>query len=176
MGFAAGRAPEGPRKVGFVMTHRLTELLDSRRVKYTTISHSPAYSSQELAEKTHVHGWEIAKATLVKVDGKLVMAVLAAPDRVDIEKMRRCTNGKNVTIATEPDLTRVFPDCELGAIPPFGRLWGLPLYVDERLTRDESILFNAGTHTEAIRMSYQDFARIAEPMVANLHIDPPRVS
>lgn len=144
---------------------KLKQYLDDNRVRYITIQHSIAFTTQEVAAKMHIHGWEIAKTTILKADGQLVMAVLPAPCKVDLDRMRREIGAKSVVIAAEEEFRNHFPECELGAMPPFGNLYGVPVYVDEQLADDPSIVFNAGTHTEAIRMDYKDFERLVKPKV-----------
>ncbi len=144
---------------------KLKTFLDENKVRYITIQHSVAFTSQEVAAKMHIHGWEIAKTTILKADGKFAMAVLPAPCKVDLDRLRREIGAKSVVIAAEDEFRSLFPECELGAMPPFGNLYGLPVYVDEQLAEDESIVFAAGTHTEAVRMDYKDFARLVKPKV-----------
>lgn len=148
-------------------TAKLKRYLDDRHVRYVSIAHSPAYTSQELAATMHVHGSELAKTTIVKTDRGFVMAVLAGPNHVDLERLRRCVGAGSASLASEKEFKDLFPECELGAMPPFGNLYGLPVYVDQDLERDPSIVFNAGTHTEAIRMDLEDFKRLVEPMLAS---------
>jgi Ala-tRNA(Pro) deacylase len=147
-------------------TAKLKKFLDENGIKYLAIQHSVAYTSQELAARMHIHGWELAKTTILKVDGKFHMAVLPAPCHVDLSKFRDLTGAKSVVLAAEEEFKQLFPECELGAMPPFGNLYGLPVHVDERLTEDDSIVFNAGTHTEAIRLDFADFKRLAKPEIA----------
>jgi Ala-tRNA(Pro) deacylase len=145
---------------------KLKNFLDENRIKYVTIQHSIAYTSQEVAAAIHIHGSELAKTTVVKLDGRFAMAVLAAPDHVDLDRLKAIADAKTATLATEKEFMDLFPGCDLGAMPPFGNLYGLPVYVDERLAADASIAFNAGTHTEAIRMDFADFKRLVEPRIA----------
>lgn len=148
-------------------TAKLKSFLDERQVKYITIQHSTAYTSQEVAAKMHIHGWELAKTTILKVDGRFVMAVLPAPCQVDLDRFREVAGAQSVSLASEKEFKDLFPGCDVGAMPPFGNLYGLPVYLEERLARDASIAFNAGTHTEAIRMDFADFARLVEPKLAD---------
>ena len=143
---------------------KLTDLLDRNRVRYALIRHSPAYTSAEIAESAHVPGRELAKAVVMKIDGRLAIAVLPATDVVHAEALRKAVGARKVTIAAESDFEARFPDCEVGAMPPFGNLFGMETFVSPRLTADEQICFNAGTHAELIRMPYTDFARLAEPV------------
>jgi Ala-tRNA(Pro) deacylase len=149
---------------------KLKAYLDENRVRYITIQHSVAFTSQEVAAKMHIHGWELAKTTILKADGKFVMAVLPAPCKVNLDRLRRETGAKSVVVAAEEEFRSLFPECELGAMPPFGNLYGVPVYVEEQLAEDESIVFNAGTHTEALRMDYKDFARLVKPKVMSFGV------
>ena len=146
---------------------KLKEFLDSNHVKYVSIAHSVAYTAQEIASVTHIPGKEMAKAVMVKIDGNLVMAVLPASRQVDLERLKVLAGGKTISLAGEKEFKDRFPDCETGAMPPFGNLYGIPVYVDSSLAEDEDIAFNAGTHRELIRLSYQDFVRLATPVVAS---------
>lgn len=146
------------------ISQRLRDLLDQGGVKYTVVDHSPAYTAQEIAQSTHTPGREIAKVVVIKVAGKLALAVLPAQARVDLERLGAALNVE-VVIASEREFAAAFPDCELGAMPPFGGLYGLRTWVDESLTRDKEIVFNAGTHSEAIRMGFEDYRRLAAPVL-----------
>jgi Ala-tRNA(Pro) deacylase len=145
----------------------LKAFLNERGVKYLVLTHSPAYTSQELAARMHIHGWEFAKTTILETDRKHVMAVVPAPCHVDLDRFRSVVGAGAVSVASELEIAPLFPGCELGAMPPFGNLYGLPVYVDHRLAQDPSIVFNAGTHTEAIRMDFADFARLVKPILAD---------
>jgi len=156
---------------------RLKEFLNSHGVKYITITHSPAYSAQEIAASAHVRGKELAKTVMVMLDGKMAMAVLPASYRVDLEMLRAAAGAKEAHLAHEDQFRDAFPDCMLGAMPPLGNLYGLPVYVAETLAEDEEITFNACTHTELIRMAYEDFERLALPTVARFSIrETPKVA
>lgn len=144
---------------------RLKEFLDKQGVKYVCVSHSPAYTAQEVAASAHVPGWEVAKVVMVKVDGDLAMAVVPANRKVVPQDLREMLGAERVELATEAEFRDKFQDCELGAMPPFGNLYGMPVYVAPALAADEEIAFNAGTHTEIIKMSYKDFERLAKPRV-----------
>lgn len=142
---------------------RITEYLDLHRIKYQRISHSPAYTAQEVAAKAHVSGWELAKTVVVKLDENLVMAVLPASEQIDLGFMAEIVGSKRARLASEEDFAEIFPGCDLGAIPPFGNLYGLKVYVAPELAEDDYIFFSAGTHTELVRMSYDDFEWLVEP-------------
>ena len=144
---------------------KLNEFLDAQNVKYVTIRHSPAYTAPEIAASAHVPGNELAKTVIVRLAGKLAMAVLPASYRVDFERLREATGAKDVTLAVERDFVGLFPGCEPGAIPPFGNLYGLDVYVADVLAEDDEIVFNAGTFTELMKLSYRDFARLVKPRI-----------
>lgn len=149
---------------------KLKELLDREEVRYLSIAHSPAFTAQEIAATAHIPGREIAKTVMVKLDGKLVMAVLPAPARVDLDRLRDATGATQVELGSEDDFKRLFPDCETGAMPPFGNLYGLDVWADRELTEDQEIAFNAGTHAELIRMAWADFERLVEPKLADFTV------
>jgi Ala-tRNA(Pro) deacylase len=144
---------------------KLKEFLDQNRVKYVSLRHSTAYTAQEIAASAHVKGRNMAKTVVVKLSGKLALAVLPAKYHVILEKLKAEAGAGSAELATEEEFVKTFPGCETGAMPPFGNLYGLPVYVDETLTRDEEIAFNAGSHTELIQLAYADFARLAGPTV-----------
>lgn len=147
---------------------RLKEFLDENDVKYVSMSHSQAFTAQEIAAAAHVPGKELAKTVMVKLDGALAMAVLPAPDQVSVARLKEMTGSSAVEIAEEEDFADLFPGCELGAMPPFGNLWDVDVFVDQRLREDEVIAFNAGTHTELLRLPYSDFERLVKPVVGVL--------
>lgn len=149
-------------------TTKLTEFLDASGVEYSTIRHDPVYTAQELASATHVAGREVAKAVVVSIDGKTALAVVPSPAKVDLQRIRDITGATDASLLTEQEFAGRFTECELGAMPPFGNLYGMDTYVDEKLAQDPDIVFNAGTHTEAVRMAYDDFARCVKPKVARL--------
>ncbi|MBI4539082.1 MAG: YbaK/EbsC family protein [Gemmatimonadetes bacterium] len=149
---------------------KLKDFLDSHRIKYVAIRHSTAYTSQEIAASAHIPGKELAKTVMVKVDGRMAMAVLPASLRVDFDRLKQAAGAGRVELATEAEFKGMFPDCEPGAMPPFGNLYGMEVFADETLAEDEEIAFNAGSHTELIRLSYGDFERLAGPRVAKIAI------
>jgi Ala-tRNA(Pro) deacylase len=144
---------------------RLQEFLDSQHIQYVLIRHSPAYTAQEIAASVHIPGKEVAKTVMVKIDGKLAMGVLPASSKLDFERLKEVASAHTVELASEPDFQARFPGCEVGAMPPFGNLYGMAVYVAASLADDEEIAFNAGTHTELIRLAYRDFARLVQPTV-----------
>jgi Ala-tRNA(Pro) deacylase len=143
----------------------LRKYLDESGVKYVAITHSKAFTAQEIAAAAHVPGKELAKTVLVWIDDRMAMAVLPASYRVDTRRLREVTGAKNVDLADEREFRDRFPDCELGAMPPFGNLYDLEVYVAESLAEDDEIVFNAGTHTELIKVAYADFERLVAPTV-----------
>lgn len=143
----------------------LREFLDSRHVKYSTIEHSPAYTAQEVAAISHIPGKELAKSVIIKLDDKMVMAVLPASRRINFSRLIEVTGAKTAELATEREFEELFPDCQLGAMPPFGNLYDMDVLVDNSLADDEVIAFNACNHRELIRLSFEDFNRLVEPTV-----------
>ena len=145
---------------------KLREFLDQSSVKYVSISHSPAYTAQEIAASAHIPGQELAKTVMVKLDGDMAMAVLPASFKVDFDQLASAAGASSVELASEEEFKGLFPGCEPGAMPPFGNLWDLPVYACETLAEDEEIAFNAGSHTELVKLAYADFARLVGPKVA----------
>lgn len=144
---------------------KLKAYLDENNVKYVTIRHSRAYTAQEIAAKAHVSGKEVAKTVIIKVEGKMAMAVLPASYQVDFKLLKQLFGTQQVTLASEAEFMYFFPDCEVGAMPPFGNLYDMEVYVAETLAEDEQIAFNNGSHTEMLKMSYEDFERLVQPVV-----------
>ena len=144
---------------------RLQEFLDENGVKYVSIRHSPSYTGQELAESVHISGQEIAKTVILKSGDDYLMAVLPASRKIDVGQMKEHIGIEGLRLAFENEFSDLFPDCELGAMPPFGNLYGMPVYSASALSEDEEIVFNAGTHTDAIKMSYEDYERLVNPTV-----------
>jgi Ala-tRNA(Pro) deacylase len=140
-------------------------MLDANHVDYQTIPHPTAYTAQETAALAHVSGHELAKSVIVNIDGALAMVVQNASSMVPLGRLRAATGAQDVQLASEREFRDRFPDCELGAMPPFGNLYGMDVFVTEALAQDERIAFNAGTHTELIRLRYADFAKLAQPVV-----------
>ncbi|HEX7121158.1 MAG TPA: YbaK/EbsC family protein [Gemmatimonadaceae bacterium] len=141
----------------------LKELLDRSGVAYESLRHPPAYTAQEVAGSAHVSGKEMIKTLVVKIDGRMALVALPASEHLDLHQLKEATGARAVELATEAEFASLFPGCDVGAMPPFGDLYGMDTYITESLTRDRQIAFNAGTHTEVVRMSYQDFERLAQP-------------
>ena len=144
---------------------KLKEFLDSESVRYVKIAHSPAYTAREIAQSLHIKGSLIAKTVVVYIKEKMAMAVLPASYSIDFDDLRKETGAKKVELASEAQFKDMFPDCEIGFVPPFGNLYGMDVYVDEHLTRNKEIAFNAGGHLELYRMSYRDFEELVKPKV-----------
>ena len=144
----------------------LKYFLDSHNVKYSIISHSTAYTAQEIAELAHIPGMELAKTVVVWIDEDLALAVLPASHQIDLYLLKEAAGARTVAIATEAEFKDRFPDCEVGAMPPFGNLFGMKVFAEKILARDKEIAFNAGSHHELVRLSYDEFERLAMPQVA----------
>jgi len=144
---------------------KLKDFLDNQKVKYVTITHSPAYTAQEVAASAHVSGKDVAKTVIVKLDGKTAMAVLPANRKIVLQDLRDMTGADRVRFATEDEFQSLFPECETGAMPPLGNLYGMDVYLAPDLTEEEEIAFNAGSHTELIKLAYRDFERLVKPKV-----------
>jgi Ala-tRNA(Pro) deacylase len=142
---------------------RVTRYLDEQNVKYVIMQHSKAYTAQEIAEAVHVPGRHFAKCVIVKIDGRLAMAVLPATDHVDLQRMAQSVGAKTVELAKEEEFQDSFPDCEVGAMPPFGNLFDMEVFVSPHLTAADLIAFNAGSHTEVMQLSYDSFERLVKP-------------
>ena len=150
---------------------KLKEFLDSHNVKYVTISHSRAFTAQETAASAHVPVKELAKTVIVKIDGKMTMAVLPASCKVDFDLLKKATGSSKVEIASEKEFKDLFPDCEVGAMPPFGNLYGMEVFVTKSLTEDREIAFNAGSHRELVKLTYKDFEQLVKPKVITFSVE-----
>lgn len=146
----------------------LRQYLDKHNIRYTVISHSPAYTAQGTVALAHIPGKEMAKTVMVKLDSKLVMTVLPASFRVDLGLLKKATGATLAELASEDEFKGRFPECETGAMPPFGNIYGFDVIVDESLTRDEEIAFNACSHRELIRLAWNDFAKLVSPKVMRI--------
>jgi Ala-tRNA(Pro) deacylase len=151
---------------------KLKSFLDESGVKYALVSHSPAYTAQEIAATAHIPGKELAKTVIVKLDGKIAMAVLPASFRVDLKKLKKAAKAKKVELATEEEFKEHFPESEVGAMPPFGNLYDLPVFVAQPLPEDEQIAFNAGSHSELLQLAYADFERLVGPSIGDFAFKP----
>jgi len=146
---------------------KVAQFLDSQKVKYVLIKHSPAFTAQEIAASAHIPGKELAKTVMVKLDGDMAMAVLPASYRVDFKGLKKLTGAKKVELASENEFQRLFPQCEIGAMPPFGNLYDMPVYVAKPLAEDDEIAFNAGSHAELMKLHYADFNKLVKPEVGD---------
>ena len=149
---------------------RLREFLDSHGVRYFVVSHSAAYTAQEIAAAAHVPGKELAKTVMVNIAGKMAMVILPASRQLDFERLREITDTRDVELAGEKEFAGLFPECEIGAMPPFGNLYGMDVYVSEELESDDEIAFNAGAHNELLRLSYEDYKKLVHPKIAMLSL------
>ena len=148
---------------------RLKFFLQSNHIHYDTLPHSTTYTAQGTAAIMQVSGREIAKTVVVRVgeqSEETILAVLPGARHVKLDKLAAAV-GKPVRLASELEFVDLFPDCELGAMPPFGALYNLPVYMDESLAKDREVIFNAGTHHDAVRVSYDDFVRLAKPSICS---------
>ena len=148
---------------------RLIDCLDENKVSYEILRHPEAVTAQRIAEAEHVKGRHHAKVVMLKSGGQHLMAVLPAEHLIDLEKVATFF-GKDVSFESEQEFESLFPDCAVGAMPPFGNLYGVPTYVDKSLAEEDYIVFEAGTHTEAIKLSYHDYEKIVKPQVGDLAI------
>jgi Ala-tRNA(Pro) deacylase len=147
---------------------RLEQYLAEHSIPYTTEQHRRAYSAQQIAAIEHVSGKQFAKVVMVVADGKPAMMVVPASNWLRLDHASAALGARQVRLASEEEFAPLFPDCEVGAMPPFGNLYDVPVYVDDHLPANDEIVLQAGTHTETIRMRYADFERLARPVVAHL--------
>jgi len=149
---------------------KLIKFLDENDVRYVKITHSQAFTAQQVAASAHIKGKEMAKTVIIKINGKMAMAVLPATYHVDFHLLKEITGNEDVVLAHESEFKELFDDCETGAMPPFGNLYGLDVFVAQSLTEDEDIAFNAGTHSELIKMKYTDFAKLVKPKILKFSV------
>lgn len=144
---------------------KLKKFLDENNIKYVSVRHSNAFTAQEVAASAHVSGKEFAKTVIINREGTQIMCVLPASYKVNFEQLKENLGSDDITLANEAEFKYLFPDCEVGAMPPFGNLYNMDVYVAEILSQNDEIAFNAGSHTEIIKMSYTDFKRLVNPQV-----------
>ena len=144
---------------------RMEQYLRENGVGFEVMTHGQAYTMQEAAAALHVPGRQLAKVVMVRADGQNIMLVLAAPDRLDFAKVGAMLGAPGVRLAREDEFSGLFPDCDTGAMPPFGKLYDVPLYVDRFLADEPVVIFRIGTHRETMKMAYGDYARLAQPVV-----------
>jgi Ala-tRNA(Pro) deacylase len=147
---------------------KVKELLEKEKIKYISKFHLLAYTAQEIAAFTHIPGKELAKTVMIKLDGKMAMAVLPASYQVDFRLLKEVSGAREAQLATEEEFKTLFPDCDIGAMPPFGNLYGMEVFADESLTKDQEIAFNAGSHYELIKLAYKDFERLVNPKIVKI--------
>lgn len=147
---------------------RVRKCLEDAGVRFIIIRHVPEFTAQEIAATTHIRGKEMAKTVMVKINGAMAMAVIAASSKVDLERLREVTGADSVELSTEEEFGGLFPECEVGAMPPFGQLYDIPVFVDELLREDEEIAFNAGSHIDLIQMAYGDYEQVVGPVIARI--------
>ena len=147
---------------------KLIQYLDENDKKYVVIKHSKAYTAQEVAASAHIPGKDMVKAVMLKIDGDMKMAVLPSTHQVNFELLKDLLETDDVELAAEDEFKTLFPDCEPGAMPPFGNLYDMDTYVAETLTDNKEIAFNAGTHKELVKMSYSDFEELVQPKVLSM--------
>ena len=152
---------------------KLKEFLDKNKIKYVAISHSPVYTAQEIAAAAHVPGRELAKTVIVKADGTMAMAVMPAPQQIDFDQLKEGLGAKSVELASEKEFADRFPGCEAGAMPPFGNLYDMEVYVDASLREDDQIAFNACSHSELIKLAYADFEKLVRPKILQFGVPEP---
>ncbi len=145
---------------------KMQAFLDENKIKYQVTTHSLAFTAQEIAAAEHIPGDQIAKVVMIKQNGVPIMAVLPGPYKIDFEVLREVLGKTAVRLESEEEFTGLFPGCETGAEPPFGNLFKLEVLVDTALTKNDEIVFNAGSHRQSIRMRYEDYARLVQPRVA----------
>jgi Ala-tRNA(Pro) deacylase len=147
---------------------RLKELLDEAKISYEIYNHPLAYTAQEIAAQQHFSGKEMAKVVMLEVDHRLIMGVVPGSRKLDLNTVKTSLAAKEVRLATEDEFVSRFPECEIGAMPPFGNLFGLPVVADPALEKDEYIYFNAGNHVQTVRITYRDFVQLVRPQIARL--------
>lgn len=149
---------------------KLKEFLDGNKVKYVTIRHSTAFTAQETAASAHIPGKELAKTVVLRIDGRMVIAVLPASHKLDLPLLRKAVGAHDVEIAHEADFREMFPGCDTGAMPPFGNLFGMEVLVDGLLAENEEIAFNACSHSELVKLKYADYIKLVKPRVASFSV------
>jgi Ala-tRNA(Pro) deacylase len=150
------------------ISSKIKKYLDQQKIAYQVAEHPLAYSASQVAGAQHVPGRQMVKSVIVKDNGSFLMCVLPAIHLVDFEKLQRALGSKRIVLADEDEIAKIFPDYEVGAEPPFGHLYGLKVVADKALEKDEEIVFNAGTHTDVIKMKFKDFKTIAKPTIADI--------
>ena len=156
-------------------TSNLVQYLNGTGVNYQLLTHVPAFSAHDVAAVTHVPDSELAKTLVVKAGNSRWLAVLRADHRLNDRMLKKALGAKHVQLLSEDELTSLFPDCEVGAMPPLGNLYSMPVVMDKSLAEDEEIVFNACTHTESIKMKFKDFENLVKPKIADF-AEPPHTA
>ncbi|HLB42446.1 MAG TPA: YbaK/EbsC family protein [Gammaproteobacteria bacterium] len=146
---------------------KLKEFLDKEQVKYVSMTHSPAFTSQEIAAAAHISGKQLAKTVIIKMNKQLAMVVVPANSQINFTKLK-ATVGTNIDLASEAEFKNKFSGCEVGAMPPFGNLYDMPVFVSDQLGQQDHIIFNSGSHSELMQLAYADFERLVKPTVVAL--------
>ena len=149
---------------------KLKQMLDQRSIKYISINHSPTYTARETAASTFVPRREFAKTIIVDLDGEKVMAVVSASRHVSIEALKNLAHASEARLASEDEFGELFPDCEVGAMPPFGSLYNIRVFVDEMITEIDDLCFNAGSHEQILRMDCGDYLKLEQPVIGTFAI------
>lgn len=152
------------------ISRKIQELLEKENIEYEVLEHELAYTALEIAQAQHVPGHQVIKCVVVNADGKWILCVLPATHKIDFDQLNRTFSFKASSLANEGKVASLFPGCDVGAMPPFGRLGGIPVYVDSNLQENETIVFNAGTHTEMLKMHFHDFIRLEKPMIGEFSV------
>jgi Ala-tRNA(Pro) deacylase len=147
---------------------RLEAYFREKHIEFQAMTHPPAYTAQDVAAAQKVKGKQVAKVVMVLADTQVVMLVLPASSRIDFQKLKDALGGQQVRLAKEEEFSGLFPDCDIGAMPPFGNLYHVPVYVDRALTEDVEIVFQAGSHSDTIKIACKDYTRLAQPVVADV--------
>jgi Ala-tRNA(Pro) deacylase len=168
--------PPGGEEVAMMILRRLQEYLDRHHVHYEVLVHEEAYTAPEVAHSLHVSGKMLVKVVMIRADQRFVMALLPATRKIDFARLKKTLRCRHVRLATEDEFIGLFPDCDIGTMPPFGNLYAVPVYVDKVLAEDEEIVFEAGTHLGAVKLRYEDFTKLVHPIMAEFHQVPRKLA
>ena len=149
---------------------KIRVLLEKEHINYQVLEHDLAYTASEVAQVSHLPGHQVVKSVVVKGDGKWILCVLSATHKIDFDKLKKELSLKEAELANEGKVASLFPGCDVGAMPPFGQLAGIPVYVDENLQENETIAFNAGTHTDMLKIRFKDYMRIVKPLLSDFSV------
>lgn len=159
-----------------MINSRLKAFLDEHQIRYKTTIHSPAYTAQQTAQSMHIHGMNFMKSVIARVDGEFTMLVLPAPYRIDLEGLKVALDAEDISLASETDFYELFPQCESGAMPPFGNLFNIAAHVAPCFGMDQIIAFNAGNHAEVIEMRFEDYIDLTKPQMLEAGYSAPTVT